>query len=329
LSIGFINFNGYIQVCRRKDNMKKSIAIIGYGAQGRAIAQNLKDSGYDVTIGLRTGSKSRAIAKKDGFTQITTISNAVKKTRYACFAFPDHLHSKVYKEDIEKNIVKGATLLFLQGMSVHFGFVVPPEDIDVILIAPHAPGADVRENYIKKGSISAFYAIDHDFSGKAEKNVMEIAKGIGFQKMSLVRTTFEQEAVGDLFGEQAVLCGGMAALIKNGFEVLVENGFSAENAYLEVAYQLDLIIAMIKKHGIEGMLERISVAAAYGSVKTGPKIIDHNVKKRMQTSFNWIRSGRFTHELSKLSDKDLKKLKEDFYYMSDPRFENVVKKYSK
>ena len=309
--------------------MNKSIAIIGYGAQGRAIAQNLRDSGYDIIIGLRTGSKSRAIAKKDGFTQITTISNAVKKTGMVCFAFPDHLHSKVFEVEIRKNLNKGSLLLFLQGMSIHFGFVVPPEDVDVILVAPHAPGAAVREEYLGARDLSAFYAVDHDYSGKAEKTAIEIANAIGFQKNNLVRTTFEMEAVGDLFGEQAVLCGGMASLVKNGFEVLVENGFSAENAYLEVAYQLDLIIAMIKKYGIEGMLQRISVAAAYGSVKTGPKLIDKSVRRRMQSSFNWIRSGRFTDELSKLTDKDMKKLKEEFSYMTDPRFENVVKKYSK
>ncbi len=310
--------------------MKKSIAIIGYGAQGRAIAQNLRDSGYDITIGLRTGSKSRAIAKKDGFTDVTTIKRAVSKTGKACccMAFPDHLHSRVYDEYIRESLIKGATLLFLHGMSIHFGFVVPPEDIDVILVAPHAPGAAVREKYLEDKSVSAFYAVDHDYSGKAEKNAIEIANAIGFQRKNLVKTTFEQEAVGDLFGEQVVLCGGMASLVKNGFEVLVENGFSAENAYLEVAHQLDLIIAMIKKHGIEGMLKRISVAAAYGAVKTGPKLIDKNVRRKMQTSFDWIRSGRFTDELSKLSDKDLKKLKDEFYYMSDPRFENVVKKYS-
>ena len=310
--------------------MKKSIAIIGYGAQGRAIAQNLRDSGYDITIGLRTGSKSRAVAKKDDFTKITTVGKAVKTAGdICCFAFPDHLHGKVYKKDISNNLKKGSMLLFLQGMSVHFGFVVPPEDVDVILVAPHAPGAAVRDKYLEDLSLSAFYAIDNNYSGDAEINAIEIANAIGFQKNNLVKTTFELEAVGDLFGEQVVLCGGMAALVKNGFEVLVENGFSAENAYLEVAHQLDLIVAMIKKHGIEGMLQRISVAAAYGSVKTGPKIIDKNVRKRMQSSFDWIRSGRFTNELSKLSDKDLKKLKDEFYYMSDPRFENVVKKYAK
>ncbi|MFQ6008045.1 MAG: ketol-acid reductoisomerase, partial [Candidatus Zixiibacteriota bacterium] len=267
---------------KKEKATQKKVAVLGYGSQGRAIALNLRDSGWNVIVGLRKGSKSRNMVHRDKFRQIYTISQAAAQADIVCFAFPDHLHGRVFNKEIAKNLTPKSTLWFLHGMSVHFKFVVPPDESDVILIAPHAPGVAVRENFLKKRPFTAFYAIFQDKSGAAGKTAFELAQAIGLPKRNLIPTTFEAEAIGDLFGEQVVLCGGLAALIKNGFEVLVENGIPPENAYLEVAYQLDLIIDLIKKHGIEGMFKRISVAARFGSLLSGPKIIDGSVKRRMK-----------------------------------------------
>lgn len=307
----------------------KTIAILGYGSQGRAIALNLRDSGCVVVIGLRSDSMSRRQARRDRFKQIHTVSKAVSKADIVCFAFPDHLHGRVYKKDIGKNLTTNSTLWFLHGLSAHFRFVVPPEDCDVILIAPHAPGETVREKYLSKSSFSAFYAVFQDKSGSALKTTLDIARAIGINKRGLVPTTFEAEALGDLFGEQAVLCGGLAALVKNGFEVLVENGIPPENAYLEVAYQLDLIVELIKRHGLEGMFKRISVAARYGSLLAGPRIIDRSVKKRMEKVFREIQSGHFSRRLNKLTASDISRINQALKSLSNPLFERAAKKFSK
>ncbi|MEA2031672.1 MAG: ketol-acid reductoisomerase [candidate division Zixibacteria bacterium] len=304
------------------------IAIIGYGSQGRAVSLNLRDSGYDIVVGLREDSPSIEIAKKDNVPTIATVTEAVSTADVICFAFPDHLHEQVYRKDIKSNLNKNSTLLFLHGLSIHFGFVQPPEYTDVILVAPHAPGDAVREKYTGDRSVSAFYGVYQDSSGHAEQTAIDVAMGFGIQKRWLVRTSFEHEAVGDLFGEQAVLCGGLASLVKNGFDVLVENGIPAENAYLEVAHQLDLIVDLIKKDGIEGMLRRISVAARFGSLYTGPKIINSATRARMQTAFDRIRTGNFTDHLRKMTPKEIDELNEACAEMSDPRFENVIRKYT-
>jgi len=310
-----------------KKDRQKIVAVLGYGSQGRAVALNLRDSGYDVIIGLPGRSGSRKVARNDRFSDIYTVSKAVSKANIICFAFPDHLHGRVYKREIEKSLTSNSALWFLHGLSIHFQFVKPPEDCDVILIAPHAPGVRVREKYLSGGLFSAFYAVHQNNSGQARKIIFELAKAIGITKKNLILTTFEAETIGDLFGEQAVLCGGMAALIKNGFEVLVENGIPPENAYLEVAYQLDLIIDLIKKYGIEGMFQRISVAARYGSLQAGPKIIDRSVKKRMEKVYKEIESGRFTNCLNRLSSSDISRLNKELKRLSSPLLEKAVKKF--
>jgi ketol-acid reductoisomerase len=305
----------------------KRVAVIGYGSQGRAIALNLKDSGYDVVLGLRTGSGSRTRARKEKFAQIMTVRQAVGMADIICFAFPDHLHGRVYKKEIEPYLKAGSTLLFLHGTSLAFGFVNPPRDCDVIMIAPHAPGAAVREKYLADRSISAFYAIYRNASRHAMQTVVELAKGIGFEKRRLIKTTVRDESIGDLFGEQAVLCGGLAMLIRNGFDVLVEHGLKPEHAYLEVAYQLDLIIALIKKHGIAGMLERISVAARLGSIESGPKVIDGSVKNRMNKVFKSIESGEFPRRLNSLDDRTIKRLNRQSKELSRPTLEKAARKF--
>lgn len=319
----------YISTMSPKAKAKKAVAMIGYGSQGRALALNLRDSGHKVYVGLRPKSKSRTIARKDGFSSLYSVSDAVGNADVICFAFPDHLHGSVFATSIEPNLPSAATLLFLHGLSVHFDFVKPPSNCDVILLAPHAPGIAVREKYLTDRSISAFYAVHQNRSRHAASTVFEIAAAVGFPKKRLIKTTFEDEALGDIFGEQAVLCGGLAMLIKNGFEVLVENGLKPENAYLEVAFQMDLIIGLIKQYGIEGMLERISVAARFGSITNGPRIIDSHVKKQMTRVFNDIKKGRFTDRLASLSEDDIRALNKEAANLTDPRIEKNTRKFSR
>ncbi len=315
-------------MAHRRPKKSEKIAVIGYGSQGRAVALNLRDSGYDVAIGLPPNSRSIKRAQTDGFRKIDLISRIVKAADIICLAFPDYLHGRIFDHDIKKNLKAGSTLLFLHGFSIHFGTVVPPDSCAVILIAPHAPGLMVREKYLSDQSLSAFYAVNRDVSGTAEKKAVKLAGALGFKKNKLLRTSFEIETLGDLFGEQAVLCGGLAALIKNGFEVLIENGIPAQHAYLEVAFQLDQIIALIKKYGIEGMLARISVTAQMGSIETGSDLIDQTVKEKMRQRFKEIASGSFARKLNRLNPKDIKALKTKIKQLSHPEFEKAVKEFN-
>ncbi len=312
-----------------QDKAKKRIAVIGYGSQGCAIAQNLRDSGFSVVVGLRPRSKSRQVARKDGIKDITSISDAVKQSSTVIFAFPDHLHGRVFGSSIAPNLRTGSTLVFLHGLSVHFGFIKPPRGSDVILIAPHAPGTAVREKYLTGKTVSAFYAVWQNPSRKATRTAVALARAMGFERKRLIKTTFEEEAVGDLFGEQAVLCGGLAMLIRSGFETLVSHGLKPENAYLEIAYQLDLIVDLIKRHGIEGMFRRISVAARFGSLLAGPKIIDRRVRHSMDSIYEEIRSGRFSRRLNKLSESEIRKLDRQLEALTSPAFERAARKFSR
>lgn len=314
---------------RPKGKAKKRVAIIGYGSQGRAFALNLMDSGYPVVVGLRKGSRSRRIAKTDGIQSVCSIGEATAKVDVVCFAFPDHLHGRVFTKEIAPSLRPGTTLLFLHGMSVHFGIVSPASDCDVVLLAPHAPGTAVREKYLSDQSVSAFYSIHQNRSRKASRTLFELADAVGFKKRRLVTTTFRDEAIGDLFGEQAVLCGGLAMLIKTGFELLVERGIKPENAYLEVAYQLDLIVALIKQHGVAGMLNRISVAARYGSVKNGSRIVNRTTKSQMRRILAEIESGRFARRLASLTPSQVRSLKRTTLSLSDRRLERAARKYAR
>lgn len=312
-----------------KEKAKKRIAVIGYGSQGRAIALNLRDSGWDVAVGVRRGSKSLSRAKKDGLRNVGPISKVVAESDIVCFAFPDHLHGRVFNQSIGPHLKSGATLWFLHGTSIQFGFVQPPDNSDVILIAPHAPGLAVREKFLTDRSISAFYAIHRDGSRRARSLAFALADACGFKRSRLVKTTFHDEAVGDLFGEQAVLCGGLAMLISAGYETLVNRGIKPEHAYLEVAYQLDLIIALIKQYGMSGMWERISVAARYGSLLTGQKLIDRSTKSRMQAALAEIESGRFPRRLESLTEKDISRISKALNALTPRSFDRAARKYQK
>ncbi len=330
--------NGQLGICQTAiyiDSMSATsrktvaIAVIGYGSQGRALALNWQDAGYSVTVGLRSGSKNRARAKRDGIRQVSDIQKAVTDGDCIVFAFPDHEHGRVFRASIAPHMKASSTLLFLHGMSIHFQFLTPPSDADVILLAPHGPGNAVRANYQAKGKMSAFVGVYQDASGRARKTLEGLATSAGFGKKQLVETVFEHEAIGDMFGEQAVLCGGLAALIKNGFEVLVEEGIEPDHAYLEVAYQLDLIVDLIKQHGIEGMLKRISVAARTGSLESGPKVVDSAAKSRMKKILADIKSGRFSKKLESLSPDDLVSIDAKLSALSHPELERAARRFSR
>ena len=305
----------------------KKIVVLGYGSQGRAIALNLRDSKCNVTIGLPSKSKSRKFAKTDRFS-VTTTSNAVKQADILIFALPDHLQGRIYTSEIEPNLQQKTVLIFLHGFAIHFGFIKAPKTSEIFLLAPHAPGIALREKYLSDKSVSAFMAIENEKT-TSKSLLIELAAAIGIQKNKLVQNSFKDEALGDLFGEQAVLCGGLSELIFNGYSVLLENGHNSDNAYLEVCYQLDLIIRLIKEYGIVGMYERISVAARYGSVENGKSIIDSHVKKNMQKAYKNIESGKFAKKINSLNETELKKLSKSLKVMSSDSFEKASKKFKK
>ncbi|MEZ5357939.1 MAG: ketol-acid reductoisomerase [Candidatus Zixiibacteriota bacterium] len=305
--------------------MKKmmSVAVLGYGSQGRAIAQNLRDSGFTVTVGLRPKSVSRKQAKKDQIASVS-IPDAVKHASAIIVALPDHVHAAVLNEAFFTDIKNDPALVFLHGSSIHFRQVEPPKGSPILLLAPHAPGLAVRDNFLKKEPYSAFYAV---YSGNVKKGtelVVSLAQGIGIPKSHLVKTTFADEAIGDLFGEQAVLCGGLARLLKYGFETLVEGGLPKQNAYLEVAYQIDLIVSLVKTYGLDGMFNRISPMARYGSIVNGPQVIGPNVKREMKAVLNEITSGGF---IARADKTRLAYTKKQYQQLTSADFDRQAKKF--
>ncbi len=286
----------------------KTIGILGYGSQGRAQALNLADSGFRVIVGLPQRSKTRKVATQDGF-KVYLSEEIPQKADCICFLAPDHLHSEIYKNSIEKNLQKGQSLIFAAGFSIHFKLIKPPKFVDVILVAPAGPGKIMRELFLKNQGIPAFLAVAQNHSGNAEEIGLEYAKGIGCAKAFVMQTTFKDETLGDIFGEQVVLCGGLSELIKAGYQTLVRNGLSPENAYMECLYQLDLIVSLIKKKGIEGMYEEISILAGFGAGVSGKRIIDSHVKEEMKKIFEEIRSGKFAQKLTQEYKRGMKKYK--------------------
>ena len=268
------------------------IAILGYGSQGRAQALNLKDSGLRVIVGLPKKSRSMPIAQKDGF-EVCPTDRAAKSGQIISVLAPDHLHKEIYHDDLKRNLSAGKTLLFACGFSIYFKLILPPKDVDVIIVAPHAPGEMVRKSFLEKKGVPCFIAVEQDYSGKGRKKALAYAKAIGCTRAGAIETTFKDESIGDLFGEQAVLCGGLTELLKTGFEVLVESGLSPENAYLECVHQLDFIVDTIKSHGIAGMFDRISKTAEYGSYLVGKRVVDDQVKNEMKKILKEIEDGSF------------------------------------
>ena len=269
------------------------IAVVGYGSQGRAHALNLRDSGCDVVIGLRPGGPTEAKAKADGFT-VKSPADAVKDADLVAVLTPDMVQKKLYSEVLAPNMKQGACLLFAHGLNVHFGMIAPREDLDVVLVAPKGPGALVRREYEIGRGVPCIYAIYQDKSGKAEQYALAYASGLGGARANVIKTTFKEETETDLFGEQAVLCGGASSLVQAGFEVLVEAGYQPEIAYYEVLHELKLIVDLFYEGGITRMLEFISETAQYGDYVSGPRVIDAGTKQRMKDILTDIQDGTFT-----------------------------------
>ena len=270
----------------------KTVAVIGYGNQGRAQALNMRDSGVDVIVGVRVGGKSWKIAEEDGFKPMS-IEEASRKADIIHILIPDTVQPMVYEEKIKPELKEGKTLGFSHGYNIHFKLIKPPSWVDVILIAPKSPGKRMREVYLSGGGVPALVAVGQDYSGEAMKKALAMAKAIGCSRAGVIETTFAEETETDLFGEQSVLVGGVVELIKKGFEVLVEAGYQPEISYFEVCNELKLIVDLIQRGGFSEMLDAISETARYGGLTVGPKIIDESVKERMKEVLQRIRSGEF------------------------------------
>jgi ketol-acid reductoisomerase len=272
----------------------KTLAVLGFGSQGHAHALNLKESGLKVIIGLYEGSKSIPVAKEKGFKVVTT-AEAVKQADVIMVALPDTKQAAVYKKDIEPNLTPGKTLLFSHGFSIHFKTIVPPKNVNVIMVAPKGPGHIVRRQYTEGKGVPALIAV-YQGGNAAKKIALAWAKGIGGTRAGVIETNFKEETETDLFGEQTVLCGGASALVQAGFETLVEAGYSPEMAYFECLHELKLIVDLMNEAGISGMRFSISETAKWGDVSVGPKIIDASVKKRMKVALKDIQSGKFAKD---------------------------------
>ncbi|MDR1856535.1 MAG: ketol-acid reductoisomerase [Desulfovibrio sp.] len=273
----------------------KTVAIIGYGSQGHAHAQNLRDSGVEVVIGQRPGGPNFDLAKEHGFTPVSA-ADAAKKGDLIMVLLPDELQAAVYANDILPSLKKGKALLFAHGFNIHFSQIRPPKDVDVFLIAPKGPGHLVRRTYTEGGGVPCLVAVEQDATGKALPLALAYAKGIGGTRSGVIETTFREETETDLFGEQAVLCGGVTALIKAGFETLVEAGYQPEMAYFECMHEMKLIVDLMYEGGLSRMRYSISNTAEYGDYVSGPRLIDGEVKKRMKAVLSEIQSGQFAKD---------------------------------
>ena len=273
----------------------KTIAIIGYGSQGHAHALNLKESGCNVIIGLYEGSKSWKRAEEQGFT-VYTAAEAAKKADIIMILINDELQAKMYKESIEPNLEPGNMLMFAHGFNIHFKQIVPPQDVDVTMIAPKAPGHTVRSEYQAGKGTPCLIAVYQDATGHAQDLALAYGAGIGGARAGLLETTFRTETETDLFGEQAVLCGGVCALMQAGFETLVEAGYDPRNAYFECIHEMKLIVDLIYQSGFSGMRYSISNTAEYGDYITGPKIITDDTKKAMKKILSDIQDGSFAKD---------------------------------
>ena len=273
----------------------KTCAVLGFGSQGHAHALNLKESGVKVIIGLYKGSKSIPVAKEKGF-EVFETAEAVKRADVIMVALPDTKQPACYEQDIEPNLSKGKTLLFSHGFAIHFKTIVPPKDVNVILVAPKGPGHIVRRQYTEGKGVPSLIAIYQNPGKDAKKIALAWAKGIGGTRAGVLETDFKEETETDLFGEQTVLCGGCSALVQAGFETLVEAGYSPEMAYFECLHELKLIVDLMNEKGIAGMRFSISETAKWGDVTVGPKIIDASVKKRMKAALKDIQNGKFAKD---------------------------------
>ena len=270
----------------------KKVSIIGYGSQGHAHACNLKDSGVDVTVGLRVGSPTVKKAESAGL-KVTSVAEAVASADVVMILTPDEFQSQLYKQEIEPNLKQGATLAFAHGFAIHYNQIVPRADLDVIMIAPKAPGHTVRSEFVKGGGIPDLIAVYQNASGQAKDVALSYASAVGGGRTGIIETTFKDETETDLFGEQAVLCGGAVELVKMGFETLVEAGYAPEMAYFECLHELKLIVDLMYEGGIANMNYSISNNAEYGEYVTGPEVINEESRKAMRNALKRIQNGEY------------------------------------
>jgi len=291
----------------------KTIAIIGYGSQGHAHALNLKDSGMDVIVGLYKGSKSESKATSDGL-QVFSVSEACEKADWIMILLPDEFQKEVYLKEIEPNLKEGKILSFAHGFNIRFGLIKPPSFVDVVMVAPKGPGHTVRWEYQNGQGVPALFAVEQDSSGNARSLAMAYAKGIGGTRAGILETNFKEETETDLFGEQAVLCGGLSELVKSGFETLVEAGYQPELAYFECLHEVKLIVDLMVKGGLSQMRDSISNTAEYGDYVSGKRLINSDTKKEMQKILKDIQDGTFAKNFVEECDKNkplMTKLREE------------------
>jgi ketol-acid reductoisomerase len=273
----------------------KRVAVLGYGSQGHAHALNLKDSGVDVCVGLYKGSKSWERAEKEGL-EVLEASEAVKKSDFVIMLVPDEKQAKLYEESVEPNLAEGKSLIFAHGFNIHYGQIVPPENVDVFMVAPKGPGHTVRSQFKEGRGVPCLVAVYQDYTGNAKANALAYAKGIGGTRAGVLETTFKDETETDLFGEQAVLCGGVTELMKAGFETLVEAGYQPENAYFECLHEMKLIVDLINQGGLSFMRYSISDTAEYGDYVSGKRIITEDTRKEMRKILSEIQDGTFAKD---------------------------------
>jgi ketol-acid reductoisomerase len=277
-------------------NLKgKTVAVVGYGSQGHAHAQNLRDSGINVIVSELPGTHNHELAVKDGFTPVSA-AEATKRGDLIITVLPDELQAKVYKSDMEKNLTPGKTLGFCHGFNIHFKHIVPPAGVDVVMIAPKGPGHTVRSCFKEGSGVPCLIAIHTDASGKAFQNALAWGIGVGGGRAGIIETTFKEETETDLFGEQAVLCGGLTALVKAGFETLTEAGYQPHIAYFEVLHELLLIIKLMSEGGLSYMRYSISNTAEYGDLTRGPRLITDQTRAEMRKILKEIQDGSFARE---------------------------------
>ncbi len=281
----------------------KTIAIIGYGSQGHAHALNLKDSGMDVIVGLYEGSKSESKAINDGL-RVFSVSEACEKADWIMILLPDEFQKDVYLKEIEPHLKEAKILSFAHGFNIRFGLIKPPNFVDVVMIAPKGPGHTVRWEYQNGQGVPALFAVEQDYSGNARALAMAYAKGIGGTRAGILETNFKEETETDLFGEQAVLCGGLSELVKSGFETLVEAGYQPELAYFECLHEVKLIVDLMVKGGLSQMRDSISNTAEYGDYVSGKRLINDDTKKEMQKILKDIQDGTFAKNFVDECDKN-------------------------
>ena len=272
----------------------QTIAIIGYGIQGDAQANNLKDSGLNIVVGLREGTSWKK-AESDGH-KVMSVSAATKQADIVHILIPDMIQGQIYENEIKPSLSEGKALSFSHAAAIHWKWITPPDNIDLIMIAPKGPGSKVRETYLEGFGTPSIVAVERDYTGKAWDRALGIAKGIGSARAGLIQTTFKEEVETDWFGEQADLCGGAASMVTNAFETLVEAGYQPEIAYFEVLHELKLIVDMIQRYGINGMWRRVSETARYGGLTRGPMVVDAASKANMKKVLDMIQDGTFNNE---------------------------------